>query len=178
HRRTAAEAGRHSGLGGASGEVGRSPGLCDLQHPAGRERGHRRCLPGGPSGVFAQAGGRGAGTAEHRARHRRRPAALAARPWHRRFLCRRAGAPRLRQWLVATALAVCAAAIDAAAAETPATGSTEVLFSPWDDAEGGLIAALAQARQSIHVQAYLLTSRNIAKALLQAHRRGVEVRIL
>ena len=82
----------------------------------------------------------------------------------------------MRRWCVAWLLAIAAAF--AVAAETPATGSTEVLFSPWDDAEGGLIAALRDARQSIHVQAYLLTSRNIVRALLQAHRRGVRVEVL
>lgn len=60
----------------------------------------------------------------------------------------------------------------------PAQGSVEALFSPWDDVEGGILAALAAARQSIHVQAYLLTSRNIARALLAAERRGVRVAIL
>lgn len=82
----------------------------------------------------------------------------------------------MRRWCVAWGLAIAAAF--AAAAETPATGSTEVLFSPWDDAEGGLIAVLRDARETLHVQAYLLTSRNIAKALLQAHRRGVRVEVL
>lgn len=82
----------------------------------------------------------------------------------------------MRRWLCACLLGLSIAAVGAA--ETPATGSTEVLFSPWDDAEGGLLAALREARQSIHVQAYLLTSRNIARALLQAHRRGVRVQVL
>jgi len=82
----------------------------------------------------------------------------------------------LRQLLAACALILSAGA--AVAIELPAEGSTEVLFSPWDDVEGRLIATLGEARQSIHVQAYLLTSRNIAKALLQAHQRGVTVKIL
>lgn len=60
----------------------------------------------------------------------------------------------------------------------PATGSVEVLFTPWDDAEGAIVRALGQARESIHVQAYLLTSRSIAKALQDAKARGVEVEIL
>ncbi|HWV19389.1 MAG TPA: phospholipase D family protein [Rhodocyclaceae bacterium] len=82
----------------------------------------------------------------------------------------------MRRWLCACALGL--SVVAAGAAEAPASGSTEVLFSPWDDAEGGLLAALREARQSIHVQAYLLTSRNIARALLQAHRRGVRVQVL
>jgi phosphatidylserine/phosphatidylglycerophosphate/cardiolipin synthase-like enzyme len=68
---------------------------------------------------------------------------------------------------------------DAAQAEPlPASGTVEALFTPWDDAEGAIVRALGEARQSIHLQAYLLTSRVIARALSQAHRRGVEVAIL
>jgi phosphatidylserine/phosphatidylglycerophosphate/cardiolipin synthase-like enzyme len=63
----------------------------------------------------------------------------------------------------------------AQAVEVPAAGTTEVLFTPWDDAEGTLLKQLGAARQSIHMQAYLLTSRNIARALLAAHERGVKV---
>lgn len=76
------------------------------------------------------------------------------------------------------ALLLCCGGFAATAAELRAEGTTEVLFSPWDDAEGRLITTLGQARQSIHVQAYLLTSRSIAKALLRAHQRGVQVQIL
>lgn len=64
------------------------------------------------------------------------------------------------------------------ASEPTAKGRVEVLFSPWDDAEGAIIRALGEARQSIHVQAYVLTSRSIAKALSEAHARGVRVAIL
>lgn len=66
----------------------------------------------------------------------------------------------------------------AVAAELKASGAVEVLFSPWDDAEGAIVRALQSARRSIHVQAYLLTSRTIARALLAAHKRGVAVSIL
>jgi phosphatidylserine/phosphatidylglycerophosphate/cardiolipin synthase-like enzyme len=69
-------------------------------------------------------------------------------------------------------------ALPAQAAPAPATGTVETAFTPWDDAEGLLIRTLRGARRSIHVQAYLLTSRNIAAALQSAHERGVEVRLL
>jgi phosphatidylserine/phosphatidylglycerophosphate/cardiolipin synthase-like enzyme len=53
-----------------------------------------------------------------------------------------------------------------------------VAFTPWDDAEGMLLRVVAGARQSIRVQAYLLTSRSLARALTDARRRGVDVQVL
>jgi len=60
----------------------------------------------------------------------------------------------------------------------PAQGTVEAAFTPWDDAEGLVLRCLRDARQSVRVQAYLLTSRNIAFALQQARDRGVDVRVL
>ena len=86
--------------------------------------------------------------------------------------------PRLNAFLLVT-FAACIIATDTAKAETvPASGTVEVLFTPWDDAEGAIIRTLAKARHSIHVQAYLLTSRSVSKALLHAKARGVVVEIL
>jgi phosphatidylserine/phosphatidylglycerophosphate/cardiolipin synthase-like enzyme len=60
----------------------------------------------------------------------------------------------------------------------PATGTVEALFTPWDDAEGAIVQALFAARRSVHVQAYLISSRSIAHALQSAQSRGVAVEIL
>lgn len=79
-------------------------------------------------------------------------------------------------WLCAAVLAL--ASVAAGAAELPASGTAEVLFTPWDDAEGALLREIGAAQQTVHVQAYLLTSRNIARALTAAHARGVQVRLL
>ena len=70
--------------------------------------------------------------------------------------------------------------VAAVARATPmaATGSVEVAFTPWDDAEGLLIDTLQEAREEILVQAYTLTSRNIAAALQAAKSRGATVRLL
>jgi phosphatidylserine/phosphatidylglycerophosphate/cardiolipin synthase-like enzyme len=77
------------------------------------------------------------------------------------------------------ALLLAAFCLPAVATEPlPARGTVQVLFSPWDDAEGGLLKAIGQARRSIHVQAFVFTSRNIATALEKAHRRGVRVEVL
>ncbi|MCX8017144.1 MAG: phospholipase D family protein, partial [Rhodocyclaceae bacterium] len=64
------------------------------------------------------------------------------------------------------------------AVEFPASGSVAGHFTPWDDAEGALLAEIGAARRTIHVQAFLLTSRSIARALVAAHARGVRVEVL
>lgn len=81
----------------------------------------------------------------------------------------------MRRWLFACALALAASAY---ATELPASGTVEALFTPWDDAEGALIRAIEGARRDIHVQAFVFTSRNLARALLAARQRGVAVRLL
>lgn len=66
----------------------------------------------------------------------------------------------------------------ASAAELPAAGTVEALFTPWDDAEGVLLREIGLARRTIHAQAFLLTSRNITRALIAAHERGVRIEAL
>ena len=63
-------------------------------------------------------------------------------------------------------------------APSAARTSLQAKFSPWDDVEGQVIALLGEARNEVLVQAYSLTSRGIAAALVAAHRRGVSVRVL
>jgi phosphatidylserine/phosphatidylglycerophosphate/cardiolipin synthase-like enzyme len=76
-------------------------------------------------------------------------------------------------------LALLALAVPSArAAVLPAQGSVEVLFTPWDDAERALLGVIGEARHTIHVQAYTLSSRNIGRALEAAKQRGVAVEIL
>lgn len=59
-----------------------------------------------------------------------------------------------------------------------AQGTVEVLFSPHDDIEAAILRVLRGARRSIHVQAYLFTSRALAAALIDAKARGVSVEVL
>lgn len=73
---------------------------------------------------------------------------------------------------------LCAASLWAQAAPLPASGTVDVYFTPWDDAEGALLQVIGEARHTLHVQAYVLTSRNVAWALGEAKRRGVAVEIL
>ncbi len=59
-----------------------------------------------------------------------------------------------------------------------AQGTVEVLFSPHDDAEAAILRILRGAQRSIHVQAFLFTSRPLAAALIEARSRGVNVDVL
>ncbi len=79
--------------------------------------------------------------------------------------------------LVGTAVALPAAARDCTRLPPP-TSSTEVFFPPWDDAQQQLLNVLDEACAEVRVQAFLLTSREIAARLLAAHRRGVDVQVL
>ena len=64
------------------------------------------------------------------------------------------------------------------AAPLAAIGTVEPIFTPGGDAEGAIVQVLADAKHSIRVQAYLLTSRTVAYALIAAKRRGVDVKVL
>jgi phosphatidylserine/phosphatidylglycerophosphate/cardiolipin synthase-like enzyme len=56
--------------------------------------------------------------------------------------------------------------------------SVRVMFTPEEDASGQIIETLRQARKQVLVQAFSFTHEGIAKALIAAHRRGVEVKLL
>lgn len=71
-----------------------------------------------------------------------------------------------------------AGAFDAAMAPIAARGSLQAAFSPEEDVEGLIVDAIAHARAQVLVQAYLLTSKKIASALVAAKRRGIDVRVL
>jgi phosphatidylserine/phosphatidylglycerophosphate/cardiolipin synthase-like enzyme len=76
-------------------------------------------------------------------------------------------------------LAQPARAFDPRPAASPAApGTIEVLFSPHDDIEAAILRVLRGARRTIHVQAYLFTSRALAAALIEAKARGVRVEVL
>lgn len=53
-----------------------------------------------------------------------------------------------------------------------------VMFTPQDDAAGQIISAVGHARRQVLVQAYSFTHKGIAQALIDAHRRGVEVKLI
>jgi len=59
-----------------------------------------------------------------------------------------------------------------------AAGSVQVAFTPWDNAEAMIVAAIRSARQQILVHAFSFTSRTLANALMAAKRRGVDVQVM
>jgi len=60
----------------------------------------------------------------------------------------------------------------------PTDTSIQVYFSPKGGCTDAINKALGQARQEILVQAYSFTSAPIAKALLDARKRGVKVQVI
>ena len=73
-------------------------------------------------------------------------------------------------------LAVCG---QLAAAEPPRPSlPVEVFFSPKGGCTEAIIKELKNAKDSVLVQAYWFTSPSIAKALVQAHKRGVKVEVI
>lgn len=83
-----------------------------------------------------------------------------------------------RALLVLVALAAPALALASGGRTLPARGSIEVVFSPEGSGEEALLRVIGAARETLHVQAYVFTSRPIADALVRAHRRGVHVQVL
>ena len=61
------------------------------------------------------------------------------------------------------------------AGSIPSTGTTDVYFSPDGGGTRAIVSEIQAARKEILVQAYSFTSTPIAKALLDAHKRGVRV---
>ena len=56
--------------------------------------------------------------------------------------------------------------------------SVRVAFTPGDDAAGQIADAVRHARRQVLVQAFSFTNDRIAQALIEAHRRGVEVKLI
>jgi phosphatidylserine/phosphatidylglycerophosphate/cardiolipin synthase-like enzyme len=78
---------------------------------------------------------------------------------------------------VALGLPWCAFADSPQPRALAASGTVQVAFPPWDNAERLVIEAIDAARKQVLVQAYAFTNRGIAAALIAARRRGVDVRV-
>ena len=80
-------------------------------------------------------------------------------------------------WLGPALLAAALAFVSAPQAE-PSGPAWQAYFSPRGGATRAVVDALNAARQSVLVQAYSFTSAPIAKALGEAHKRGVKVEVI
>jgi phosphatidylserine/phosphatidylglycerophosphate/cardiolipin synthase-like enzyme len=60
----------------------------------------------------------------------------------------------------------------------PAPAAIEVYFSPKGGCTETVVKELGNAKKMVLVQAYSFTSAPIAKALVDAHKRGVYVRVI
>lgn len=72
----------------------------------------------------------------------------------------------------------CTASTYADAGKTYKPQSLEVYFSPKGGATEAVVSVIEKAKKSIYVQAYSFTSAPIAKALVEAHKRGVAVNVI
>jgi phosphatidylserine/phosphatidylglycerophosphate/cardiolipin synthase-like enzyme len=64
------------------------------------------------------------------------------------------------------------------AADRAQAKNCQVYFSPHGGCTEAVVGVLAKARANVLVQAYSFTSAPIAKALVEAHRRGVKVAVV
>ncbi len=59
-----------------------------------------------------------------------------------------------------------------------ANGTVQVLFTPEDDATGQIVQAVEHAQKQVLVQAFSFTSKEIARALIGAGQRGVDIQVI
>ncbi|WP_427914905.1 phospholipase D family protein [Ramlibacter sp. MMS24-I3-19] len=62
--------------------------------------------------------------------------------------------------------------------QVPATGTVEVAFSPDEGSENLVLKVITSARHDIRMLSYSFTSAPVARALLEAKRRGVGIKIV
>jgi phosphatidylserine/phosphatidylglycerophosphate/cardiolipin synthase-like enzyme len=67
---------------------------------------------------------------------------------------------------------------EVAAPQTFKPAAIQVFFSPRGGCTDAVVSALEGAKKSVFVQAYSFTSAPIARALVDAHRRGVKVQVI
>ena len=75
-------------------------------------------------------------------------------------------------------LAICSLVLPAHLATSAQAQEIACYFSPDGGCTEAVVAEIQSARQSILVQAYSFTSTPIAKALVEAHQRGVQIAVI
>jgi phosphatidylserine/phosphatidylglycerophosphate/cardiolipin synthase-like enzyme len=100
---------------------------------------------------------------------------------------KRLGAANLTRWAYVLLLLLLSGCVPELVAEDPhrefkppaaEEDGISAYFSPHGGAMAAVLEEINEAQKSIDVQAYLLTSKEIADALEAAHQRGVRVRII
>jgi len=81
----------------------------------------------------------------------------------------------MRKTILVFVLLSLALSTTAFAGPIQSTGTTEVFFSPRGGATGAIVSEISKAKTEVLIQAYGFTSKPIAKAILDAKRRGVKV---
>jgi phosphatidylserine/phosphatidylglycerophosphate/cardiolipin synthase-like enzyme len=84
----------------------------------------------------------------------------------------------IRRFRLGLTLAVAALALAPAQRAAPDEPAWQVYFSPNQGATGAVVDALNGAKVAVVVQAYSFTSAPIARALVEAHDRGVDVQVI
>ncbi len=59
-----------------------------------------------------------------------------------------------------------------------ARGTIQLAFTPGDDAAGLIVEAIRRAKKQVLVQTYSFTHQDIAQALVDAKRRGIDVQVI
>ena len=81
-------------------------------------------------------------------------------------------------YLFILSLSVAVAHTPALAQPFVAGAAYKVCFTPGQNCTGEIVEAIQQAKKTIRVQAYSFTSTPIAKALVDAKRRGIDVKVI
>jgi len=84
----------------------------------------------------------------------------------------------IRGGLILLILALPLACSNTQATDTQLNGNVQVYFSPHGGATEAIVSELGKAKSEILVQAYSFTSKEIAKGLVDAHKRGVHVEMI
>ena len=81
----------------------------------------------------------------------------------------------MKNWFILSFLVLQISVVPGSASLIQSTGTTEVFFSPRGGATEAVVREISNAKQEILIQAYGFTSKPIAKAILDAKKRGVGI---
>jgi phosphatidylserine/phosphatidylglycerophosphate/cardiolipin synthase-like enzyme len=82
------------------------------------------------------------------------------------------------QWIQAAQAARTAQQHTGEPLQMSARGSIQLAFTPGDDAAGLIVSTISKARRQVLVQTYSFTHKDIAQALVDAKRRGLDVQVV